>query len=311
MKSILRVFLLLLTLGIAPNGRAQTDTNASAAATEHHWPRVINPKGTYNTGAWIYALENDTFKSYLALPYTWWTIRKPFQAVDIFDPYTPPDYAIIRRPPNNNLLIFIVLLNVMFIIAIIKISNERNLLTFVSSLYSSISAVKYYGERQTIFNRVNVQLLLVQLLLLSLGLTLYDDLPGFLPEDALRRFLALFGFFLASMLLKILVNWSIEKIFEVDRLSVIIANHTIGVNFVATLVLLPVFLIIYLNAGAETARALPVIAATVLLLAVIIRILRSYIVLNLSFPYPKVYLLLYFCTTEILPWFIIFKLIAF
>lgn len=311
MKSILRVFLLMTALGIAPYLPAQNDSAQEREKFHQEWPRIINSNGTYNTGAWVYALENDTFKTYLALPYKWWTIRKPFQAIDAFDPFTPPDYAIIKRPPNNNLLIFIVLLNVMFIIAIIKISNERNLLTFVSSLYSSISALKYYGERQTIFNRVNIQLLLVHLLLLSMGLTLYEDLPGFLPDDALRRFLVLFGFFLAMMLAKILVNWSIEKVFEVDRLSVIVANHTIGVNFVATLVLLPVFLIIYLNASTETARALPVIAASVLMLAVIVRILRSYIVLNLSFQYPKIYLLLYFCTSEILPWFIIFKLIAF
>jgi hypothetical protein len=297
-------------LGLSPV-KAQNDSAEIRESEVSVWPRVINRNGDYNTGAWAFALQNDSFKTYIALPYTWWTLQKPFEALDAFDPFTPPEYAIIPRPRNNNLLIFIVLLNVMFIIAIIKISNERHLLSFVSSLYSSISAVKYYGERQSVFNRVNIQLLLVQLMLLALGLTLYEGLPAFLPNGASARFLSIFGFFLMVILLKIFVNWSIEKIFEIERLSVVVANHTIGVNFVATIVLLPVFLIIYLNASAETAQLLPVIAASVLLVAVVVRILRSYVVLNLSFQYPKVYLLLYFCVSEVLPWFIIFKLIAF
>ncbi|MBI3235752.1 MAG: hypothetical protein HYZ42_17235, partial [Bacteroidetes bacterium] len=92
-------------------------------------------------------------------------------------------YAIIKKPQNNNLLIFIVLLNVIYLIAIIKLSNERNLFSFVNSLYSSVSAVKYYNDSKTVFNRVNLQLLFVQLLMIALGIALYQNFLTFLPSS--------------------------------------------------------------------------------------------------------------------------------
>ncbi|MBI3235753.1 MAG: DUF4271 domain-containing protein [Bacteroidetes bacterium] len=112
------------------------------------------------------------------------------------------------------------------------------------------------------------------------------------------------------MLLKVFVSWSIEKIFEINKLSVVIMNHTVGINFIATLIMLPVFLVVYLNSGAENSHFLPVFITIVIIISLSIRVFRSFMMLNLSFPYPKVYLLLYFCTVEILPWLIIFKLIA-
>lgn len=274
------------------------------------WPSPLTNNGKWSKKAMLYALKHEPYRSYLCLPYQLWIQAKPFVAIDLYDPYTPPEYAIIKIPSNNNLLIFIVLLNVMFVIAIIKLSNERNLLAFVSSLYSNVSAVKYYGDRNTLFNPVNMQLLFVQLLMVSLGISLYKDFPLDLPDATLLRFFILFFILLAAMLIKVLINWSIEKIFEINRLSIIVTNHTIGINFITILVMMPIFLMAYLNEGIHSEHFMAIFVTASIIISLAIRVFRSFLLLNSTFPYPKVYLLLYFCTAEILPWLIIFKLIS-
>jgi hypothetical protein len=309
-----KLLILFFCVAYLYNNAYSQDTDSSLTdkvASELSWPSPFNSKNEWSEKALNFSLNNDSYRFYLCVPYSYWVFSKPFVAIDSFDPFTPPEYAIIKLPSNNNLLIFIVLLNVMFIIAIIKLSNEKNLVSFVKSLYSNVSAVKYYGNRGKLFSKVNLQLLFVQLLMVSLGIALYKNVPIPLPDDTLLRFIILFLSLLVVMILKIFVNWAIEKIFEINNLAVVVINHTIGINFVSTLVILPVFLVVYLNSGVSNDHFLPVFTTATIIISLFIRVFRSFMMLNLSFPYPKVYLLLYFCTAEILPWLILFKLIAY
>ena len=85
---------------------ANSQTNDSLAAdtivAEISWPNPFNAKNEWSEKAVKFSLANDSFRFYLCVPYSYWVISKPFVAIDAFDPFTPPEYAIIKLPSNNN-----------------------------------------------------------------------------------------------------------------------------------------------------------------------------------------------------------------
>lgn len=223
--------------------------------------------------------------------------------------WAPPIGAIDVRESNNHLLVFIVFLNLAFLVSIIRLANGRNLRIFLRSLYDNPLAFRILSEQKTLFTPVNMQLLLIATGMLALGVFVNIEVSGndFLSAHPSVLFLCIFSALISIYLLKFLLHYLMELVFEVKRGGLIISNHTIGSLFLFAVVFFPIYLIHYLNGGWLSSRDLGLVMGALLVLCLVYRILRTAYLINLYFPYPRVYLFLYLCGFEIVPWLILFK----
>jgi hypothetical protein len=255
------------------------------------------------------SLQSDSLIKIQVLPYQGFIDRLPFTDIDDFDPYKPEAYLIKKVPQTNNLLIFIVVLNIAFLIAIVKISSERNLISFVNSMFSNTNAFKNFSGQKSVFTPINVQLLLIFILMLSLGIFLYEGIVDQMPWQPVLSFAIIFFALTVMFTLKIFIHFLFEQLLQMEKVTIIISNHTIGINFLFTMIMFPIYLINYLNNSFLNINELMIVGFILFVITLFYRTLREVVLLKLVFPYPTIYLILYLCATEIFPWLIFFKLI--
>lgn len=256
-------------------------------------------------------LSLDSQARVAAMPYTLLSMQKPVVDEEEFDPLLPPMYAIKKIPTANNLLIFFIVLNIVAVVAVVKAYNERGVYSFIRTMFTTGSALKYLGDHKSVFHPTTMQLMSVSSVMIALTAFLAPGVEvfGVISQPALR-FMALLGLIFLVYLAKSAIHYLLGQLFEVEKMGMVIVHHTIGSNFLFILVFFPFFLINYLNNNTISDDQMKGILIALLLVSVIYRLLREAWVLFYTFPYPKFYLALYLCTAEILPWFIGIKLIA-
>ncbi|MDZ4758182.1 MAG: DUF4271 domain-containing protein [Bacteroidota bacterium] len=290
-------------------------------ANPHHKPQVHPKEGSehssHNTdsiakvstkGIKIDSATTDSVLRVLCNPYMALSYRTPFVDEDNFEQFAPPEGSIRRPPPRNNLLIFIVVINIMFVVAIIKISSEREIFSMVNQVMAAGNKTfSYVSQQKTAASGVNLQLLFLSVLILSLGYFLYGD-TSFMAMDLIPviKIVALITLFFVIYLVKMMIHHFMQYLLQVDRLAIIMINNTIVVNFLMLLLAFPLFLINYLNFGLISAEQLNITLLILFVISLIYRILRQSQGLMPVFHYPAMYLLLYICTLEVLPWLLVF-----
>ncbi len=251
----------------------------------------------------------DSVLMVLCNPFMALSNRNPFRLdEDNFEQFEPPEGYIRRPPPRNNLLIFIVVINIMFVVAIIKIWSEREIFSMVNQVMASGNKTfSYVSQQKTAASGVNLQLLFLSVLILSLGYFLYGD-TSFMSIDLVPviKIVALITLFFFIYLVKMLVHHFMQYLLQVDRLAIIMINNTIVVNFLMLLLAFPLFLINYLNFGLISVQQLNIILLILFAISLIYRILRQTQGLLPVFHYPALYLLLYICSLEVLPWLLVY-----
>ncbi len=257
-------------------------------------------------------IDSSTTDSVLRVvcnPFMAFSYRNPFKVVeDNFEQLEPPEGSIRRPPPRNNLLIFIVVINIMFVVAIIKIWSEREIFSMVNQVMASGNKTfSYVSQQKTAASGVNLQLLFLSVLIVSLGYFLYGD-TSFMSTDVVPviKIVALVTLFFVIYLLKMLVHHFMQYMLQVDRLAVIMINNTIVVNFLMLLLAFPLFLINYLNFGLISVEQLNITLLILFVISLIYRVLRQIQGLLPVFHYPAMYLLLYICSLEVLPWLLVY-----
>ncbi len=250
----------------------------------------------------------DSVLKVLCNPFMAASYRNPFVDEDNFEQFEPPEGSIRRPPPRNNLLIFIVVINIMFVVAIIKIWSEREIFSMVNQVMATGNKTfSYVSQQKSAASGVNLQLLFLSVLILSLGYFLYGD-TSFMATDLVPviKIVALVTLFFVIYLVKMLVHHLMQYLLQVDRLAIIMINNTIVVNFLMLLLAFPLFLINYLNFGLISVEQLNITLLILFVISLIYRILRQTQGLLPVFHYPALYLLLYICTLEVIPWLLVY-----
>lgn len=317
MGNIKQLFIFVLILLTQPEVRAITSSSKrnlrnqgvainqqeSSSADSSTKSKVAIPKLKIDSSL------TDSVIRVQCFPYMAYSLRHPFLDEDNFEQFAPPEGSIRVPPPRSNLLIFIVVLNIMFLVAIIKISSEREIYSMINQvLATGNKTFSYVSLQKTAASGVNLQLLSLSVLMLALGYFLYGD-TSFMATDMLPliKIVALVTLFFVIYMIKMGIHHFMQYLLQVDRLAIIMINNTIVVNFLMLLLAFPLFLINYLNYGLISVEQLNTTLLIMFAISLIYRILRQMQGLLPVFHYPVLYLLLYICTFEILPWCLVYS----
>lgn len=141
----------------------------------------------------------------------------------------------------------------------------------------------------------------VQLLLWQMG----DRITDYAWGDYSLLAVLIFFYFMAKLFLQAAMG----RIFEAKYFTASLFYFTVMLNFMASIVILPIFLIVLLNGWPITTSEVWFYLMIGVVVSGLIKMLRTFLHASSSYAYPRFYLILYLCALEIMPWFVIYKLV--
>jgi hypothetical protein len=209
----------------------------------------------------------------------------------------------VVRPNNWVTAIFCILL---FIITMLLVTYRRRLLLIFRALFSQRHFSLVQREGKILENRGSVFLLLFNVLTITAGLLLFCTayLPRLLTKlPFIANFGILFAVILAAYLLKLLCNELYSYLFGRERERASINQYKFIVMTDFSVVAFPLLLLVH-YAGLQFVYYIIFAVLVILLFVWVYRLMKINSVGDHRFQF-----FLYFCTLEILPWVLFFKVL--
>lgn len=222
----------------------------------------------------------------------------------------PTIKEISNRKPNQRQWKFWVICFILIYIAFVRIANPNNFKVFMISVFNLKLSQKIWSDQKGIFGFVTVQLFTVFLLVGSLFIyNLLESSNKILDENYFGQFMLIFGILIIVYLLKFLLHTILAYLLKVPLMGLSFVYNTVFVNsFVALSVFPLVIFLLYNNSYVY----FTIISQTIIglfFVSIFYRMTRIYLLGNQLFNLPRFYLFIYLCALEVLPWFVIVKII--
>lgn len=220
----------------------------------------------------------------------------------------PTAKEISYRPSRPKEWKFWVTLFIVFYIALIRIFNPTNYKTFILSVFNLRISEKIWEEQRTAFAFIFLQMFTIYLLIASLFITFQLELRGLhFLENSLLQFAAISGILALIYFGKFLLHAILGYLLKMHKLAIGFVSNTVSVNNFISLVIFP--LIIFMNYHFDKLWSVVLSQSIIALffISVAYRVLRIFMLSRSFFSFPVIYLILYLCSLEILPWLIIIK----
>jgi len=206
--------------------------------------------------------------------------------------------------PNNWISILFCLLLLVF--TLIVVPYRRKLLLIFRALFSQRHFSLIQREGKILESRGSVFLLFFDLLTITLGLVMFcfTYIPGLMSR---LPFIAWLGIFIGALLLayvfKLLCNELYATLFGREKEKASVNQYKFIVMTDLAVLMFPMLLVVH-YAGLRYFYYLIAVVVGILLLIWIFRLMK----IN-SIGSHRFHFFLYFCTLEILPWLLMFKLL--
>lgn len=243
------------------------------------------------------------------------TIIKPYQFITGI--YTqkqelrrniPTIKEIKWRKEGNSPWKFWVILFVIAYISFVRIANPKNFRMFMLSVFDLKLSDKIWEDQRSFFGFIILQLFAIYLFIAAIFINNQLEVRQVLwVKNYFWQFLLIFFVLLLVYLFKFILHTLLGFLLKMKKLGIGFVSNTISINNFVALVIFPliIFTIYYQNDIWSSAIAQSVIA--VFFISIIYRIIRIALLSNRFFSFPIIYLFIYLCALEILPWFIIIK----
>ena len=148
----------------------------------------------------------------------------------------------------------------------------------------------------------------------SAGILLYRNINNqlevrhiLITSNYFLQFLLVLLFLTGIYFLKFLMHTLLGVLLKMKKLGIGFVSNTISVNNFLALVIFPLIIstVYYQHAIWSSVIAQTVVA--VFFISVIYRVVRITLLSNRFFSFPRIYLFIYLCALEIVPWFVIVK----
>jgi hypothetical protein len=213
----------------------------------------------------------------------------------------------IRKEENQSWRFWLICF-VLIYIAFVRISNPNNFWVFLLSVFNIKLSEKIWGEQRYTFTFTTLQLFLIYLLVASLFITEYAQFKFLLPVgDPLYKFILVFTGLAILYTIKFVVHAIIGLLFKARKLAVSSISNTVSVNNFIALVILPFIIFFSYNSNELYLKVLAQVVIALFMISVLYRIARMSMLSRHIIGLPKIYLFVYLCALEILPWFVILK----
>jgi hypothetical protein len=242
-------------------------------------------------------------------------IVKPFQFISgnvivkqQFRKNLPTAKEIEIRESKNAAWKFWVILFVFAYISFVRIANPNNFRVFMLSVFNLKLSDKIWEDQRSFFGFVILQLFAIYLFIAALFINNQLEVRNLLfTSGYFVQFLLVFVVLMGIYLAKFLLHTILGMLLKMKKLGVGFVSNTISVNNFLSLVIFPliIFTVYYHNMMWSSIVAQTVVA--VFFISVIYRVVRITLLSNRFFSFPRIYLFIYLCALEVVPWFVIVK----
>ncbi|OYU96297.1 MAG: hypothetical protein CFE21_07825 [Bacteroidetes bacterium B1(2017)] len=214
----------------------------------------------------------------------------------------------IRKLEASHWKFWILLLTVFFL-ALIRLLNVKRFDEIILSSFDIHADFKGYSDKTGNYLVSNIGLFINFILSLSLFLTTFLELNHQIETD--NYYLLFWKFSLVLFLVylaKIIINMVVGLLFKMRKLSVVILFNAIMVNNILGVGLVFLNLFFVFVTDLFSAKIISAIILITILVAVIYRQIKNLLMSPQSGRFQFLYIFLYLCALELLPWLILFKL---
>lgn len=215
---------------------------------------------------------------------------------------------IKTRKEENHSWRFWLICFVLIYIAFVRIANPNNFWVFLLSVFNIKLSEKIWGEQRYTFTFTTLQLFLIYLLIAALFITEYAQINFMLPSTKpVVKFILVLGFITVLYAFKFITHFIVGLLFKARKLALSSISNTVSVNNFIALVMLPFIIFFSYNSNELYLKILAQVVIALFMLSVLYRIIRMSMLSKHIIGLPKIYLFVYLCALEILPWFVIVK----
>jgi hypothetical protein len=203
---------------------------------------------------------------------------------------------------------FWVILFIFAYISFVRIANPNNFRVFMLSVFNLKLSDKIWDDQRSFFGFVILQLFAIYLFIAAIFINNQLEVRNIkFVSNYFLQFIAVFGIIMVIYLLKFMMHALLGMLLKMKKLGIGFVSNTISVNNFLALVIFPliIFTVYYHNAIWSSVLAQTVIA--VFFISVIYRVVRITLLSSRFFSFPRIYLFIYLCALEIVPWFVIVK----
>jgi hypothetical protein len=203
---------------------------------------------------------------------------------------------------------FWVIIFVFAYIAFVRIANPNNFRVFMLSVFNLKLSEKIWDNQRSFFGFIILQLFAIYLFIAAIFINNQLEVRDIQVVDSyFIQFILVFVALMVIYLVKFLLHGFLGSLLKMNKLGIGFVSNTISVNNFLALVIFPliIFTVYYHNAVWSSVVAQTVFV--VFFISIVYRVVRITLLSNRFFSFPKIYLFIYLCALEIMPWFVIVK----
>ncbi len=267
-------------------------------------PRFFKGKKTFGL---LDTLSNDTLltkvlKPYLGIHNTY------FERVNKLRRSIPTVKEIKERLVNNQSWKFWIIIAILFYIALVRIVNPNNFKIFIFSVFNLKLSEKIWEDQRSFFGFVILQLFAIYLFIAALFICNWMEIKRInLSQNYVQQFFIIVIVLFVVYMLKFILHAFLGQLLQMKNLGIGFVSNTISVNNFISLIIFPLLIFLIYNHHPLVKIILSQTIIATFFLSIIYRMVRITLLSDSFFNFPKIYLFIYLCALEIVPWFVIVK----
>lgn len=226
-----------------------------------------------------------------------------------FERNVPGIKQIKIRPQKHYNWKFWLLLGILLTLIVARFINYK-IFDSITGLSFSLKINDSVGDKKTVSFFIFMLLHVIFTSVIALFTVIYAEYRQIISaENGLKFFYQVFAFIAMVYIIKIVTIKSISSIVGLSNVANQTILNTFAVNNLIGMLLLPV-LLIYTYSPSVQIKFIAFIANIIIITAgIFFRIIKNAVISLKLNTYSSIYIIIYICAFEIIPWLIIFKLL--
>jgi hypothetical protein len=304
------LFLLLIIQSVIGQNTSMVKTQRTPILNFQSAAPATNDSGTIVRSGFglLDSLANDTllnnlFKPYAGINYVYndYSLTKVKRSL-------PTVKEVKERIIMHQEWKFWIILAILFYISFVRIVNPNNFRIFILSVFNLKLSEKIWEDQRSFFGFVILQLFAIYIFIASLFISNWMELKRIIfTANYLQQFFIIILILFLIYMLKFALHLFLGYLLQMRNLGIGLVSNTISVNNFIALIILPLFIFLIYNDHPQIKIILSETIIATFFLSVAYRVVRITLLSDSFFSFPRIYLFIYLCALEILPWFVIIK----
>jgi hypothetical protein len=252
------------------------------------------------------SISGDSALRVLIKPYQF--INTPFIVKAQVRKNLPTTKEIKVREKPNAPWKFWVIIFIFAYIAFVRIANPNNFRVFMLSVFNLKLSDKIWDDQRSYFGFVILQLFAIYLFIAAIFINNQLEVRNIqLVDSYFVQFIIVFVALTGIYLVKFLMHTILGGLMKMKKLGIGFVSNTISINNFLALVIFPLIIFTVYDHNTVWSSVVTQTVVAVFFISIIYRVVRITLLSSRFFSFPKIYLFIYLCALEIMPWLVIVK----